>query len=203
VQFAGTPIAAASPARWPRWLAVFAALTLGPLICTEKADARLDGPLSFGGAGAFVSQVASVFDDRGAFAAVKPVYAAQPTSPGGTLVGLFSRPGLIGGFAAGFLGAGLLGLVFGYGMTGGLTGVAATLGLIFQLALVVMLARLIWIWWRSDKAAAFENLSPRQLADAYGSPRNEKLPDFDSSTAAEILGDEILGETGPDAGPGR
>jgi len=196
VQFAGTPIAAAFPARWPRWLAVVAALTLGPLICTEKADAGLDGPLSFGGAGALVSQVVSVFDDWGAFGGVKPVYAAQPSSPGGTLVGLFSRPGLIGGFASGFLGAGLLGLVFGYGMTGGLTGVAATLGLIFQLALLVILARLIWVWWRADTAATVENLSPRQLADAYGSPRNEKLPDFGSPANAEILA-----ETEPNSRP--
>jgi len=193
VQFAGTPIAAAFPARWPRWLAVFAALVLGPLIWAEKADAGLDGPLHFDGAGAFVSQVVSAFDDWGAFAEAKPAYVAQPTSPGGTLVGLFSRPGLIGGFASGFLGAGLLGLVFGHGLTGGLTGMAATLGLIFQLALMVMLARLIWIWRRAGKAATFENLSPRQLADAYGSPRNERLPDVDPLANAEILA-----ETGSD-----
>lgn len=196
MQFAGTPIAAAFPARWPQWLAMFAALMLGTLIWAEKANARLDDPLSFGGAGALVSQVVSVFDDWSAFPGVEPVYAAQPTSPGGTLVGLFSRPSLIGGFASGFLGAGLLGLVFGYGMTGGLTGVAATLGLILQLALVLMLARLIWVWWHAGKAATFESLSPRQLADAYGSPRNEKLPGADSP--ADV---EILGEAGRDTRP--
>jgi hypothetical protein len=58
-----------------------------------------------------------------------------------------------------------------------------------------MLARLIWTWWRDDKADVLATLSPRQLADAYGRPRNEVLPDI-----AEITGaDETLGEPAKDA----
>jgi hypothetical protein len=192
VQFTGTPMVAIWPSRWLRSLATFAALMLGPLIWAENANARLDGQLSFGGAGSgfYIAPIVStVLDDWSSFGDDRLAYAAQPTSPAGTLVGLFSRPGLIGGFAAGFLGAGLLGVLFGHGMAGGLTGAASALGLVFQLALVAMLGRLIWIWWRNDKAAAFESLSPRQLADAYGSPRNEKLPDFDLSANAEMLGE--------------
>lgn len=172
------------PARWLRSLATLVTLVLSLLIFAEDADARLEGELSF--AGAFLSPsvdysglgIMAAFDDS------MPAYAAQPSSPGGTLVGLFSRPGLVGGFSAGFLGAGLLGVLFGQGVAGGLTGVASVLGLIFQLALVLMLARLIWTWWRGDKAAAFAKLSPRELADAYGRTRHETLPDVDSPATA-------------------
>lgn len=187
-----------SPARWLRSLATLAALTIALLAWAKDADARLKSELNFGGigAGALVSPMASiVFGDLAAFDDAMPVYAAQPSSPGGTLLGLFSRPGLIGGFAAGFLGAGIFGVLFGHGIAGGLSGVASFLGLVFQLALVVMLARLIWTWWRGDNDAAVANLSPRQLADAYGRPRHEKFPDLDSLTRA----DGIRGEPNSDA----
>jgi hypothetical protein len=106
---------------------------------------------------------------------------AQPT--GGSLGGLFNRPGVVGGFSAGFLGAGVLGLVFGHGMTSELTGAASFLGLIFQITLILILARLFWTWWRADRSAAFADMSPRQLADAYGRLRNEALPDIDAVEA--------------------
>ena len=80
--------------------------------------------------------------------------AAQPAYPVGSLGGLFSRPGLIGGFAAGFLGAGLFGLLFGHGIIGELSSFPSMLGLLLQVALLLMLGRLIWTWWRADKAAA-------------------------------------------------
>ena len=103
--------------------------------------------------------------------------AAQPAYPAGSLGGLFSRPGLIGGFAAGFLGAGVFGLLFGHGVIGELSGAPSILGLIFQFALLLALGWLIWAWWRADKAATVAKLSPRQLADAYGRARNGGLPD--------------------------
>jgi hypothetical protein len=166
--------------RWLRPVATFAALAVGLLIGAAEAEARLPGGLSLG---SFAGRIFASdpldyagLDDAGFDTDL--VYAAQPPSPGGALAGLFSRPGLTGGFAAGFLGAGVLGILFGRGMTAGLTGAAPALGLIFQLALVVMLARLIWTWWRGSKAGSAD-LSPRQLADAYGRERNETLPDLD------------------------
>jgi predicted lipid-binding transport protein (Tim44 family) len=186
--------------RWLRSVVTLAALTVGLLTTAQEADARLKSEWRFGGifAGMLMAPVASVasavlggvagFDDA------MPVHAAQPTSPGGTLVGLFSRPGLIGGFAAGFLGAGFLGVMFGHGLAGGLSGLASVLGLVFQLVLVGMLARLIWTWWRGDKDAAFANLSPRQLADAYDRPRQEKFPDVD----APAIGDSVVGKPNQD-----
>jgi predicted lipid-binding transport protein (Tim44 family) len=71
---------------------------------------------------------------------------AAPTSPLGG--GFFNRPGFLGGLFAGFLGAGLLGMLFGHGLFGGLGGFASMLGLILQIALIVIIARLIWMWWQ-------------------------------------------------------
>lgn len=79
--------------------------------------------------------------------ASRPATAAQPG-------GFFSRPGFLGGLAAGFLGAGLLGLLFGNGLFGGLGGFASILGLLLQIALVVIVARLLWSWWQRRQQPA-------------------------------------------------
>src|SRR4030088_109468 len=62
----------------------------------------------------------------------------QPGQPGSTVGqraptpspagGFFNRPGFLGGMFAGFLGAGLLGMLFGHGFMGGLGGAAAGRG---------------------------------------------------------------------------
>lgn len=158
--------------RWLRPLA-FLFLTFGLLFWAEEADARLATEARFAdGARAIgLNQPALAADQE----EISPC-AAQPAYPAGSLGGLFSRPGLIGGFAAGFLGAGIFGLLFGHGAIGELSGAPSILGLIFQFALLLALAWLIWTWWRADKTATAA--SPRQLADAYERARNETLPDF-------------------------
>jgi hypothetical protein len=181
---------------------MFVALTMSLLISAEGADARLKSEWKFGGSLArFMSLpfgsalLGSDFAGNGVFGdtsnaadATLPVgqqtWVSQPT--GGSLGGLFNRPGVVGGFSAGFLGAGVLGLVFGHGMTSELTGAASFLGLIFQVTLILMLARLFWTWWHADRSAAFAEMSPRQLADAYGRLRNEALPDIDSLADAGL-----------------
>jgi predicted lipid-binding transport protein (Tim44 family) len=67
-----------------------------------------------------------------------------------------NRPGLLGGFAAGFLGAGLIGLLLGHGLTGGLGGFASIFGLLLQIGLVVAVGYMLWSWWqrRSQPALA-------------------------------------------------
>src|SRR5260370_41117741 len=79
--------------------------------------------------------------------------SAPATSPAAG--GWFSRPGLFGGLAAGFLGAGLFGLLFGHGMFGNLGGFASIFGLLLQLALIVVVARLIWGWYQRRNAPAY------------------------------------------------
>jgi hypothetical protein len=181
---------------WFRSFAMLTALTMSLFISAEAADARLKSEWKFGGSLArFMSlpfsttvlgndMIGESFSGGGATGdladtgnALLP-QVAQPT--GGSLGGLFNRPGVVGGFSAGFIGAGVLGLVFGHGMTSELTGAASFLGLIFQITLILILARLFWTWWRADRSAAFADMSPRQLADAYGRLRNEALPDIDA-----------------------
>jgi predicted lipid-binding transport protein (Tim44 family) len=64
---------------------------------------------------------------------------------------------MLGGLAAGFLGAGLIGLLAGHGFMGGLAGIASFIGLFLQVGLVVIVATLAWRWWqrRSQPASAF------------------------------------------------
>jgi predicted lipid-binding transport protein (Tim44 family) len=62
--------------------------------------------------------------------------------------GLFNRPGFMGGLMAGFLGAGLLGLLLGNGLLGGLSGLAGFLGLLVQVLLVAGVAWFAWSWWQ-------------------------------------------------------
>jgi predicted lipid-binding transport protein (Tim44 family) len=83
--------------------------------------------------------------------------AARPTTPAAAQPGgFFNRPGLLGGLAAGFLGAGLFGLLAGNGLMGGLAGIASMIGLLLQVGLVVIVGMLAWRWWqrRSQPAAA-------------------------------------------------
>jgi len=186
-----------------RPLAVAVALIMSLFISAEGADAELKSEWKFGGSlarliyvpissallgnedfgtpdGAFSSR--DLTDVTPGKSAMLP-QAATPT--GGSLGGLFNRPGLVGGFSAGFLGAGVLGVIFGHGMTSELTGAASVFGLIFQITLILMLARLFWSWWRADRTAGFADMSPRELADAYGRLRNEALPDVDDLAEPE------------------
>src|SRR6266849_4239496 len=88
------------------------------------------------------------------------------TSPVG---GFFNRPGFLGGMFAGFLGAGLFGMLFGHGLMGGLGGFASILGLILQVALVVIVGRLLWVWWQRRSQPALAS-GPALRDYASGSP---------------------------------
>ena len=73
---------------------------------------------------------------------------AQPARPG-----FFSTRG---GFMGGLLGAGLLGMLLGYGMFGGLGGLGSILGLLLQVALVVILvARMAFAWFQRRNQPAY------------------------------------------------
>ncbi len=215
------------PVPWLRPLTLLAALLLSLVFSAEGADARLKSEWKFGGslfggslaggslvggslAGGLMSLPAASAWFGGGSSFEGPIsaeiqsevlpMAAQPV--GGSLGELFGRRGLVGGFAAGFLGAGLLGVLFGHGIYGELNGIVSVVGLVFQLALIAMLGRLIWSWWRGDPASYYADLSPRQLADAYGRAHHEALPDIASPTSADASfgdADEIFKRRG-DAG---
>jgi predicted lipid-binding transport protein (Tim44 family) len=94
----------------------------------------------------------------------------QTTRSGGLFGG-----GLLGGLAAGFLGAGLFGVLFGHGFLGGMGGFASFLGLLLQVGLVIIVARLAWAWWQRRNQPAFasgpsmrENLSGGGARPGFG-----------------------------------
>jgi predicted lipid-binding transport protein (Tim44 family) len=80
--------------------------------------------------------------------------AARPNTPA-PAGGLLNRPGILGSFAAGFLGAGLIGLLLGHGLTGGLGGFGSILGLLLQIGLVVGVGYMLWSWWQRRSQPAF------------------------------------------------
>ena len=167
-------------------LAAFLFLAFGILLWAEEADARPGRDAHF-----FDSERATGLSAPALFASQQETSpcATQPAYPAGSLGDLFSRHGLIGGFAAGFLGAGIFGLLFGHGVIGELSGVPSVLGLLFQFALLVALGWLIFAWWRADTSAAAAELSLRQLADAYERDRDAGLPEPDGDTHGQFEAD--------------
>jgi predicted lipid-binding transport protein (Tim44 family) len=137
-------------------------------IAATDADARAGRGGSFGSRG---SQTFSAPPSTATSPTARPIERSmtQPGQPGGSLAqrpatspggSFFNRPGFMGGgfmggLFAGFLGAGLLGMLFGHGVAGGLGGFASILGLILQIALVVIVARLIWSWWQRRNQPAY------------------------------------------------
>lgn len=166
--------------RWLQTVARFVALAAALLVGADEADARAPGGLNVVSPAGFVR--ASLVAAEGGV--TRRTALAQLPPAGGSLSDLFHRGGLLGGFAAGFLGSGVLGLLFGRGLFGGLGGVASYLGLFFQLALVVMLGRLIWNRWHGVDFAGVAGLSPRQLADPYLRSRDDAHGGFDPAAAA-------------------
>jgi hypothetical protein len=163
--------------RWLQSVARLVALAAAVLVGVDEADA---GPAG----GASVAWPAAVVRASLVVAAVpgsaRGTALAQMSPSGGSLSDLFHRGGLIGGFAAGFLGSGLLGLLFGRGLVGELGGVPSYLGLLFQLALVLMLCRLIWSRWHRVDLFGVAGVSPRQLADPYLRSRDDVHAGLDS-----------------------
>ena len=77
-----------------------------------------------------------------------------------------SRPGFMGGMFAGLLGAGLIGLLLGGGLTGGLGGLASFLGLALQIGIVVLIGWLLFSWWqRRNQPATAMGPSMRDMPE--------------------------------------
>jgi predicted lipid-binding transport protein (Tim44 family) len=153
-------------------------------LVVSSADARPRS--SFGSRG---SQTYSAPPSTATAPTAKPMERSmtQPGQPGGAVAqrpatapnaaptgGLFGRPGFMGGLFAGFLGAGLLGMLFGHGLTGGLGGFASMLGLMLQIGIVVVIGYLLYTWWqrRSQPALAsgpaLRDMTPDQRPSFLG-----------------------------------
>src|SRR5207248_6349479 len=148
-----------------RPLLALCALGVVLAFAVTAADARAARGGSFGGPG---SQTFSAPPSTATSPGARPIERSmtQPGQPGGALAqrppvsspmgGFFNRPGFLGGLFAGFLGAGLLGMLFGHGFLGGLAGVASMIGLMLQIGIIVIIGYLVWMWWqrRSQPALA-------------------------------------------------
>lgn len=154
-------------------IAVVLALALPTALAISSADARVGGGMSSGSRGSRTySAPPSTTTAPGSASQFNRTY----TQPGAGMNsaaaapargGLFGRAGgFMGGLAAGFLGAGLLGMLFGGGLFGGLGGLSSIIGLIIQIALVVLVVRLAMSWWqrRNTPQTAYAN------ADAGAGP---------------------------------
>jgi predicted lipid-binding transport protein (Tim44 family) len=130
------------------------------LAVASSADARIGGGVSSGSRGSRTFSAPPSTSTAPGTAQPFNRTITQPGSPGvGAPAGggFFNRPGigLFGGLAAGFLGAGLLGMLFGGGMFGGLGGLSSIFGLILQIGLIIMVVRLAMSWWQRRHETAY------------------------------------------------
>jgi predicted lipid-binding transport protein (Tim44 family) len=142
-------------------LAVVLSLALPLMLAASSADARIGGGLSSGSRG--TRSFSAPPSTSTAPSAAQPFNRtfSEPGSSGlgasNAGGGFFNRPGggMLRGLAAGFLGAGLLGMLFGGGLFGGLGGLSSLFGLILQIGLIVIVVRLAMSWWQRRATPAY------------------------------------------------
>jgi predicted lipid-binding transport protein (Tim44 family) len=173
-------------------LAVVAALAL----TVASVDARSSGSSGSRGGRTFSAPAATQTAPRAA-----PIERsmAQPARPGSTAgqaagAGAAAKPGLLGGgmfgggllggLAAGFIGAGLFGMLFGHGIGGGMGGFASILGLLLQIGLVLIVARLAWAWWQRRQQPATAGGPSLRDSHSDGRPASGGFAGFGGGSVA-------------------
>jgi predicted lipid-binding transport protein (Tim44 family) len=170
-------------------LAVLAALALPASVAISSiADARVGGGSSSGSRGSRTYSAPPA--TKTAPTAAQPMQRtqAQPTAPTTapqTSGGMFNRPGMgmLGGFAAGLLGAGLLGMLFGGGFMGGLGGIASFIGLLLQVGLIALVVMFAVRWWRNRNAPSYAS-GPANFDANQQPPRQSGFGGFGGGSAA-------------------
>ena len=153
-------------------IAVVLSLALPLIAAAPPADARIGGGISSGSRGGRTfSAPPSTSTAPGSAQPFNRTFS-EPGSPGiGTSTaggGFFNRPGggMLRGLAAGFLGAGLFGMLFGGGMFGGLGGMSSLFGLIIQIGLIVFVVRMAMSWWQRRTTPAYADGASAGLGGA-------------------------------------
>jgi predicted lipid-binding transport protein (Tim44 family) len=144
-------------------IAIVIALALPTVLAISAADARVGGGFSSGSRGSrtFAAPPATSTAPGTAQPFNRTFTQPGSSSIGAPSGGLFNRPGglfgrgggLLGGLAAGFLGAGLFGMLFGGGLFSGLGGFSSILGLILQIGLIIFVVRMAMSWWQRRQGA--------------------------------------------------
>ena len=157
-------------------LAIILSLAFPLMLAVSSADARIGGGRSYGSRGARTFSAPPVTNTAPNAARPFDRTMTQPGRPGAgaAATGGFNRPGMgmLGGLAAGFLGAGLLGMLFGGGLFGGLGGLSSIIGLLLQIALIVLVVRLVMSWWQRRNAHAYAGPTPTPGPAAQAGPRS-------------------------------
>jgi predicted lipid-binding transport protein (Tim44 family) len=150
------------------------------IVASSIADARVGGRSSVGSRGTRTFSAPPSTSTAPSTAQPMQRTTTQPGSPASTVGnaatntgGFFNRPGLLGGLAMGFLGAGLFGMLAGSGFFSGLGSLAGFFGFLLQAALVFFIARFAFNWWRRRNAPAFAGGVPSG-ADAYNANHREQ-----------------------------
>jgi predicted lipid-binding transport protein (Tim44 family) len=138
-------------------IAVVLSLALPLMLAISPADARIGGGVSSGSRGA---RTFSAPPSTSTAPSTAQPFNRTMTEPGNSGAaaggGFFNRPGgMFRGLAAGFLGAGLFGMLFGGGMFSGLGGLSSIFGLILQIGLIVIVVRVAMSWWQRRHAPAY------------------------------------------------
>jgi predicted lipid-binding transport protein (Tim44 family) len=162
-----------------RAMAIVLSVAVPLAITIDAADARVGGGSSSGSRGSKTySAPPSTTTAPGAAQPMNRTFtqpgtpaAGNPAAGAANKGGFFNRPGMgmLGGLAAGFLGAGLLGMLFGGGLFSGLGGLSSIIGLLLQVALIVIVVRLAMSWWqrRHTPASAYAT-GPAPAAEGPG-----------------------------------
>jgi predicted lipid-binding transport protein (Tim44 family) len=192
-----------------RSMLALAAIAGALILVAADANARAGGGFSGGSRGMRTFSAPPTTQTAPNVAAPIQRSVTQPGTPGMPVTAggaPFARPGffgsgLFGGLAAGFLGAGLFGMLFGHGMFGGMGGLASVLGLVLQIGLVILVARLAFQWWQRRSTPSLATAGPAAgMAHPYenartgfganapsGEPITISKPDFDDFE--RLLGD--------------
>jgi predicted lipid-binding transport protein (Tim44 family) len=171
-------------------LAVVAALAL----TVASVDARSSGSSGSRGGRTFSAPAATQTAPRAAPIERSMAQPARPGSAATQTAGQAARPGLLGGgmfgggllggLAAGFIGAGLFGMLFGHGFMGGMGGFASILGLLLQIGLVLIVARLAWAWWQRRQQPAMAGGPSLRDSHSDSRPASGGFAGFGGGSAA-------------------
>jgi predicted lipid-binding transport protein (Tim44 family) len=144
-----------------RFLIALAAIATALVLVATDAQARAGGGFSGGSRGlrTFSAPPATRTAPTGAAPIQRTITQPGAAGPAAARPGLFGG-GLLGGLAAGFIGAGLFGMLFGHGLFGGIGGFSSLIGLLLQVVLIVVVARLIFAWWQQRQLPAYAARNP-------------------------------------------
>ena len=171
-----------------RAIAVVLSVAVPAMLAISAADARVGGGGSSGSRGSKTYSAPPSTSTAPNAAQPMNRTMTQPGSPGmagpaaagaAAKGGFFSKPGMgmmMGGLAAGFLGAGLFGMLSGSGMFSGLGGISSIIGLVLQIGLILIVVKLAMSWWqrRHTPANAYASgppagAAPPQTGGGFGS----------------------------------